>query len=158
MKSSKLVLLAVAVASLVLLGVALYMQHVLKMLPCPWCVIQRYVFAAIALICLVFAALPADKTKIGAGMGLLAALSGAGAAAWHVWIQAHPTVSCGIDPLETSLNTIPTAKLMPFLFYADGLCTTEYPPLLGLSIPQWTLIWFAAFALVLGSVAFKRNR
>lgn len=158
MKSSKLVLLAVAIASLVLLGVALYMQHVLKMLPCPWCVIQRYVFAAIALICLVFAALPADKAKTGAGLGFIAALSGAGVATWHVWIQAHPTVSCGIDPLETSLNTIPTAKLMPFLFYADGLCTTEYPPLLGLSIPQWALIWFAAFALVLGSVAFKRNR
>ncbi len=158
MKSSKLVLLAVAIASLVLLGVALYMQHVLKMLPCPWCVIQRYVFAAIALICLVFAALPADKAKTGAGLGFIAALSGAGVATWHVWIQAHPTVSCGIDPLETSLNTIPTAKLMPFLFYADGLCTTEYPPLLGLSIPQWALIWFAAFALVLGLVAFKRNR
>jgi protein dithiol:quinone oxidoreductase len=158
MKSSKLALLAVAVASLVLLGVALYMQHVLKMLPCPWCVIQRYVFAAIALICLLFAALPADKTKAGAGLGFIAALFGAGAATWHVWIQAHPTVSCGIDPLETSLNTIPTAKLMPFLFYADGLCTTEYPPLLGLSIPQWALLWFAAFALVLGLIAFKRNR
>ena len=139
-------------------GVALYKPHLQKILPSPRCVLPRYVFAAIALICLVFAALPADKTKIGAGMGLLAALSGAGTAAWHVWIQAHPTVSCGIDPLETSLNTIPTATLMPFLFYADGLCTTEYPPLLGLSIPQWTLIWFAAFVLVLGSVAFKRNR
>ena len=158
MNTSKPVLLAVALAALALLGVGLYMQHVLKMQPCPLCVIQRYAFAAIALVCLVSAVLPGNSIKIGAGLSMLAALSGGGVAIWHLWVKAHPAVSCGIDPLETSLNTIPTAKLMPFLFYADGLCATEYPPLLGLSIPQWALIWFAIFALVLGRVAFKRAR
>jgi disulfide bond formation protein DsbB len=158
MKTSKPVLLAVAIASFALLGVALYLQFVHRMLPCPLCIIQRYAFAAVALICLIVAVLPRGAVKAGAGFGMLAALAGAGVAGWHLWVKAHPTVSCGIDPLETSLNTIPTAKLLPFLFKADGLCTTEYAPIFGLSIPQWSLAWFVAFVLVLGWIAFKRAR
>jgi protein dithiol:quinone oxidoreductase len=158
MKTSKPVLIGAALASLFLLGVGLFMQHVMKQLPCPLCVLQRYAFAAIALICLATAALPQRALKGGALLGLLAALSGAGVAIYHLWIISHPSMSCGIDPLETSLNTIPTAKLMPFLFYADGLCTTVYPPIFGLSMPLWALIWFALFAITLGWIAFKRSR
>jgi disulfide bond formation protein DsbB len=158
MKNSKPVLLVVGLAALALLGAALYLQLVEKMLPCPLCIIQRYAFAAVALICLIAAALPVRAGKFGAGLGMLAAISGAGVAVWHLWVIAHPTVSCGIDPLETSLNTIPTARMLPFLFQADGLCTTEYAPILGLSIPQWSLFWFTAFAVTLGVLAFRRNR
>ena len=149
------VLLAAAFISLALLAVALYLQHGMDMLPCPLCVLQRYAFAAVALICLVAAGLPSGGQRAGAGLGLLAALAGLGTAGWHLWIKAHPTVSCGIDPLETSLNTIPTARMLPFLFQADGLCTTEYAPILGLSIPQWSLIWFAVLAIVLGRTALR---
>jgi protein dithiol:quinone oxidoreductase len=160
MNTSKPVLLGVALLSLAFLGVALYLQHVERMLPCPLCIIQRYLFAALALICLLFALLPgqAGTRKAGAGLGLLTALGGAGVAGWHMWIQAHPTVSCGIDPLETALNTYPTATLLPFLFKADGLCSAGYAPILGLSIPQWSFAWFAIFAIALGMLFFKRRR
>jgi disulfide bond formation protein DsbB len=135
--------------SFALLGVALYLQHMRNMLPCPLCIIQRYAFVAVGIICLVFAMLPRGAVKPGALLGALASLAGAGVAGWHLWVKAHPDVSCGIDPLETSLNRIPAAELMPFLFKADGLCTTEYDPILGLSIPQWSLFWFAVFTIVL---------
>jgi disulfide bond formation protein DsbB len=158
MKSTKTVLFAVALASLALLGVALYLQHGMNMLPCPLCVIQRYAFAAVALICIVAALLPPRAAKVGAGLGVVAALSGAGVAIYHLWVKANPTVSCGIDPLETSLNKIPTADLMPFLFFADGLCTTDYPPILGLSIPQWALLWFSVFAIALAWAALRSKR
>lgn len=151
------VLLAVALVSMILLAVALYLQHVMNMLPCPLCVIQRYAFAAVAIICLVAAgrrSLGAQRT--GTGLAAVAALAGVGTAGYHLWIKANPTISCGIDPLETSLNTIPTARLLPFLFQADGLCTTEYEPILGLSIPQWSFIWFAIFAIALGWTAWRR--
>ncbi len=156
--SAKPLLLLIAAAALAMLGVALYLQFVENMLPCPLCIMQRYGFAAIALICLVTAMLPQPASKAGAGLGLLAALTGGGVASWHLWIKAHPAVSCGIDPLETSLNKIFTAELLPFLFKADGLCTTDYDPILGLSIPQWSLAGFIAFALVLGWLAFRRAR
>lgn len=158
MKNSKSVLLAVAITSIGLIAFALYLQHVKNMLPCPMCILQRYAFAAVALISIVFVLLPRGAVRFGAGLGILAAITGAGLAGRHLWIIANPTISCGIDPLETSLNTIPTAKLLPSVFKADGLCTTLYEPILGLSIPQWALTWFVAFALVLGWVALRRSR
>jgi disulfide bond formation protein DsbB len=158
MKTSKPVLLVVAFLSLGLLAYALYLQHVQNMLPCPLCIIQRYAFAAVAVICLVFALLPRTATRLGANLGALAALAGAGVAGWHLWVKAHPAVSCGIDPLETSLNTIPTAELLPFVFKADGLCTTEYAPILGLSIPQWSLLWFAVFAILLIWASLRQSQ
>ena len=158
MKTSKSALLIAAFISLALIGVGLYLQHVKDMAPCPLCVIQRYAFAAVALICLISAALQGGAAKVGAGLGAVAAFAGAGVAGWHLYIKANPTVSCGIDPLETSLNTIPTANLLPFLFKADGLCTTEYDPILGLSIPQWALIWFVILGIALVRIAFRRMR
>lgn len=158
MKTSRPVLFVVALVSFALLGFALYLQHAQNMLPCPLCIIQRYAFAAVGLISLLFAVLPRSATKFGASLGTLAALSGAGVAGWHLWVKAHPTVSCGIDPLETSLNKIPTAELLPFLFKADGLCTAEYAPIIGLSIPQWSLLWFAVFAIVLFWAALRQSR
>jgi disulfide bond formation protein DsbB len=119
MRTSKPVLVAAGTICFALVGYALYLQHVLEMLPCPLCVLQRYAFVAVGLLCFIFAALPRAATKAGALLAALAALVGAGIAGWHLWVKAHPTVSCGIDPLETSLNKIFTAELMPFLFKAD---------------------------------------
>lgn len=154
--SKKTVLLLVGLAAFGLLGVALYMQHVLEQLPCPLCVMQRYAFFTVGVVCLVSSALQPGAAKAGNALGAIAALTGAGISSYHVWVQAHPAVSCGIDPLETALNKIPPAKLLPWLFHADGFCTTEYPPLLGLSTPQWALIWFGVFAIVLGWNLFRR--
>ncbi|HJV53650.1 MAG TPA: disulfide bond formation protein B [Noviherbaspirillum sp.] len=158
MKTSKPVLLAVGVIALSLVGFALYLQHVKNMLPCPLCVIQRYIFVGLALVCFIFAALPNAAARLGAALAALTALSGVGVASWHLWIKAHPSVSCGIDPLETSLNKIPTAELLPYVFKADGLCTTEYAPILGLQTPSWSFIWFTIFALILIWAALRRSR
>ncbi len=158
MKTSKPVLLAVGLTAFALVGFALYLQHAKDMLPCPLCVLQRYAFISVGLICLIFAALPRAATKVGASLGTLAALTGAGIAGWHLWVKAHPSISCGIDPLETSLNKIATAELLPFVFKADGLCSAEYAPILGLSTPQWSLIWFSTFALVLIWAGLRQSR
>ena len=96
--------------------------------------------------------------RVGAALSALASLTGAGIAIRHLWIKAHPTISCGIDPLETSLNKIFIARWFPTLFQADGLCTTEYDPIFGLSIPQWALVWFAIFAIALIFVAMRSKR
>lgn len=157
MKTSKPVLIAVGVISLALVGFALYLQHAKGQMPCPLCVIQRYLFISLAAVCFLFAALPRGLTRFGASLGVLTALGGAGVAGWHVWVKANPSVSCGIDPLETALNKYPTAELMPFLFKADGFCSAEYPAILGLSNPQWSLIWFVTLALVLIWAALRRS-
>ena len=158
MKSSRLILLAVAIACIGMLAVGLYLQLVLAMLPCPLCVMQRYAFAALALICLIGTFLPTAARRFASGLACVAAISGAGIAIRHLWVKAHPTVSCGIDPLETALNKNFLANSFPLLFQADGLCTTDYPPIFGLSIPQWALVWFIAFALLTGMLAWRGAR
>ncbi|AMP11671.1 disulfide bond formation DsbB family protein [Collimonas arenae] len=159
MKTSKSVLLIVAFISLAILGAALYLQHVEDMQPCPLCVIQRYAFAAIALVCLVCAGLPNGAQKAGASLGILAGLGGAGTAIWHLWVIAHPSTSCGRDALEAPMNALPPATLLPSVFKVDAfaLCTTAYDAILGLSIPQWSLLWFVVLVVILVAALFKRN-
>lgn len=155
---AKPLLLLTALACIAMLAVGLYLQQVLDMLPCPLCILQRYAFAAVALACLVTVVLPASATRMGAALAGAASLTGAGIAIRHLWVKAHPEISCGIDPLETALNKVFIAEWFPTLFQPDGLCSTEYAPILGLSIPQWALAWFTVFAIVTGAIALRKRR
>jgi disulfide bond formation protein DsbB len=157
-KFAKPVLALVALIAIGLLGVGLYLQLVKEMLPCPLCILQRYGFALTALVCLITVALPKQYLRAGAAAASLASIAGAGVAIRHLWVKAHPTISCGIDVLEVFLNKIIFANWLPALFEADGLCTTEYDPILGLSIPAWALIWFAIFAISLSWLALRYRR
>lgn len=143
--SNRNVLLAIALVSFGMIGAAMYLQHVLLLMPCPLCVIQRYLFIAIGLAALVGAF--TSKPKAAAGVGLLAALGGLGVAGKQLWIIAHPGLSCGIDPMETTLNKIPTAEFLPWLFYAEGLCQDATEKFMGLQIPLWAFIWFGILAV-----------
>lgn len=158
MNRTKIALISTALSCLLLLIIALYLQLVEKMLPCPLCVMQRYAFAAIALSCLIALALPRAIRRIGFALGFASALFGIGSAGYHLWVLSNPAVSCGIDPLETGLNKIFLSEMLPFLFKADGLCDTPYPPIFGLSIPAWAMIWFLIFALVLGVLLFAKKK
>jgi disulfide bond formation protein DsbB len=60
--------------------------------------------------------------------------------------------------METALNKIPTATLMPWLFRADGLCEDARDTLLGLSIPQWSAVWFVLLAATLVWILARRSR
>ena len=155
MNQSRNLLLAIAAACIALLGVAMFLQHVMDMLPCPLCVIQRYLFLGVAVACLIGAF--AGQPKLGAGLGLLGALGGMGVAGKHLYVLANPGLSCGIDPLQTSLNKIFTAEYLPFMFQADGLCEDALAPFFGLSIPQWSFLWFALFGIALIWVLARRK-
>jgi len=136
---AKPILFVTALACFAMLAVGLYLQLVLDMLPCPLCILQRYAFVAVALACLVTVALPSAATRLGAAAACVASLTGAGIA------------------IRPSLNKVFIADWIPALFQADGLCTTEYDPILGLSIPQWALVWFTVFALVTATIALRKR-
>lgn len=145
MKRTPLLLLAILTASLGLLGYALYLQLVKDMLPCPLCVAQRYAFAACALLALLALVLPQRLQRGLIVLGSLAAAYGLSVAMEHLHVLANPGLSCGIDPLEVALNKSPLSTWLPTLFRANGLCDAPYPPILGLSIPAWALVWFIVF-------------
>jgi len=156
MPRSRSVLLLISLVSFALVGVAVYLQLVHDMLPCPLCVIQRYAFIGIGIAALIGAL--SGKVRAGAGVALLAALGGLGTVGKHLYVLANPGFSCGIDPMETTLNTIPTATMMPWLFKAEGLCESATDRLFGLSIPQWSAVWFVLLTLGLVWVLFASRR
>ncbi len=134
---------------LALLAEALILQHLKGVAPCPLCIVQREGFFLIALVALA-AAVHNPRRRGAAAYAAavaLAAASGLGVAIWHLWSFYHPKFGCGIDVMEKIVNDLPTAKLLPFIFYASGDCAAKHEPLFGLQIPEWSLIWFSLFFL-----------
>lgn len=128
-------------------GLALHWQHGLGMDPCPLCVIQRYAFLLAGLAA--FAAALSRRSGPGLWGALGAALAGAWAAGEQLYVLAHPGTSCGIDPKETWLNALWTAKAAPWLFEARGLCEEAADRVAGLLIPQWAALAWAGLILAL---------
>lgn len=154
--SNRQILFAISSICFALIGVALYLQHIQEMLPCPLCVIQRYMFLAIGVATLVAAI--SGKVREGTVLALLAAFGGLYAVGKHLYVIANPGFSCGIDPMETFLNKIPTAEYLPWLFRADGLCEGATDSLLGLAIPQWSAVWFVVLTALLAFVLLRQRR
>lgn len=159
--NSRTLLGAIFLACLVIFGFALYLQHIEVIEPCPMCILQRYSFAMIAIIALVGTI--HNPGPIGAriyGVFVLAgALTGAGIASRHSWLQRFPSpsYSCGAD-LEYLLDTFPFAKALPAIFSGTGECSKVQWRMLGLSIPEWALIWFVVFAIVALVVIVRARR
>ena len=146
-----------ALVPLALLALALILQHLKGQAPCPLCVLQRAGFLLYALIALA-AAIHQPRQRAAAAYAAalaLAALAGLGVAIRHVWVLYHPKFGCGIDLLEQFVNDLPTARLLPWLLHASGECAAPHEPILGLQVPEWSLIWFSLLLLASILFAFK---
>ncbi|VWC63151.1 disulfide bond formation protein B 2 [Burkholderia lata] len=148
-RAERWTLLAIGVASLALVAGALWIQLAWQEDPCPLCIIQRYLFLLIALFAFVAAA-GGRRVALLRGLSLATALAGAAVAIRHIYVQAHPGFSCGFDALQPVVDGLPPAHWLPLVFKVGGLCETLYPPILGLSLPMWALVGFAAIAAALG--------
>ena len=155
MPKNRTLLTAIGLICYALIGAALYLQHAKDMLPCPLCVIQRYAYIFAG----TFALLAAwtRPAKVWNALALIASLTGLGYVGKHLYVLAHPGFSCGMDPMETLLNKIPTATAMPWLFQADGLCEDATSGVLGLSIPQWSAVWFVIVTAALLYTLVRRR-
>lgn len=153
-------LMLLAVVCLALVAGALYFQFVKGEDPCPLCIIQRYFFLLVAIFAFIGAGLRGwGGIALLETLAAISALAGLATAARHVYVQAHPGFSCGFDALQPLVDSLPPAQWLPQVFKVAGLCETLYPPILGLSIPQWSLAAFAVMFLALaGSIAGKRRQ
>lgn len=150
-----------AAATGLILDAVFYMQDYLGLDPCPMCVLSRYTFTAIAIVALV-AAIHGPRAlalKVYASVITLLAAAGAGVSIRHSWLQHFPpaTESCGAD-LEFLLNSLPLSQALPKIFSGTGSCSSVHWKLLGLSIPEWALVWFVIFAALAIWIGFVRNR
>ncbi|MGO4282107.1 Thiol:disulfide interchange protein DsbB [Cupriavidus sp. OV038] len=155
--NSRAYFLLIAVLSFAMLGAALYFQFVEGYQPCPLCIMQRFAFVGIGLFSLL-AALAQNTRTLWQGLGMLSGVAGIAVAGYHVSLLLNPKSSCGIDPLENWVNALPTARLLPQVFFSDGLCTAPLPPLFGISIPAWSLIWLVILTVTLAVGLIRREK
>ena len=145
--SPRILLAIIGFACIGLLTTAWYLQYGPdRQQPCPLCVLQRYAYMALAIVCLLAAAHGPRRSGmlVYAALADLVAGTGAGLALWQVTKGASMD-SCLADPIGEFVNGLPPANWWPEFLFANGGCADKYPPILGLYVPQWSLIWFAIF-------------
>jgi len=158
--SPRIVFAAIFVACAALLSFALFLQESGGLEPCPMCILQRYAFIAVGVVALV-AAIHAPRgwgIRVYGVVTALLALVGAGIAIRHSYLQHFPPAveSCGTD-LEFLLDAFPLAQALPKIFAGTGSCSKVDWRFLGLSIPEWNIVWYLAFAALALWAAFRKS-
>lgn len=151
-------LLAAFCASLV--GGSFFVQHVLLVEPCPLCIVQRFTYAALALVFLAVA-LSRRRPRVQRGLlglALVLVLAGGGVAAYQSQLQLFPVAEAATcsPSLSYMLDTLPVNEVIGRLFQAHGDCSDTSFTILGLTLAQ---ISFGIFAgLLLWLVPALRRR
>jgi len=155
--------LAVFLACAALMAYGLYLQHAEGLEPCPLCILQRYAFVLSGVIALV-AALHGPGRVGGWIYSILLVLSagiGAGIAGRQTWLQHNPpkVLDCGPD-LAYMIDSFPLGEVLPKIFKGEGDCAKVVWKFLGLSIPEWALLWFIAIigAAIVAAMTIRRTR
>jgi disulfide bond formation protein DsbB len=146
-----LLLAGMAALSIAAVGAALVSQHVYGMEPCPWCILQRVIFLAIALVCLVGFV----STRIAGVLALVLSLCGIGAALWQHFKAASST-SCALTVADQIVIAMKLDSLWPDVFLARASCADAAVNLMGAPYEFWSLALFVV--MTAASVAVVRAR
>lgn len=132
-----------------LLAIALVTQFHSGLEPCPLCIFQRIAFTVLACIFLVGGLHAPSGTggrRMYAGLAFLAAVVGAAIATRHVWLQHLPpdqVPMCG-PGLNYLMDAMPLTSVVRKVLVGSGECARVDWRFLGLSMPEWSLLWFIA--------------
>ncbi|MGM0831879.1 disulfide bond formation protein B [Halomonas qinghailakensis] len=144
--------LAGFVFCVLMMAVALGLEHIMGLEPCPLCIFQRVAVIATGLV-LAIAALHNPNGALGKAiygvLGLAAAGTGAFIAGRHVWLQGLPAdevPTCG-PGLEYMMDILPMQEVVAMVLTGSGECAEIDFMFLGLSLPAWTLIGFLLLAI-----------
>jgi len=152
--------MAGALVCAALLAYGYYLQYFAGQDPCPLCLVQRFFYYGI-LIVLAAGALhgPGRKGVIAYSIGaLLFAAGGTATAVRQVWLQHLPAdqvPACGPD-LYYMVENFPLGRTLQLLMRGSGQCAEVHWTFLGLSIAEWSLAWFLAFAALALFLALRR--
>ena len=158
--ASRIVFAFVFVDCAALIALALYLQEHDGLEPCPMCILQRYAFILIGVVALA-GAIHGPRglaLKVYGALVVLLSAAGGGVAMRHSWLQHFPpkVETCGAD-LDFLMGNFPLSQALPKVFAGTGSCSTVDWTLLGLSIPEWAIAWFATFAALAIWMAFFRR-
>ncbi len=144
-----------------IIGVALYMEHVMLLQPCGLCITQRVFVILVGFICL--AAAVHNPGEIGTrNYGLAAAaacVAGGYFAGRQIWLQHLPedqVPACG-PGLSYIMDNFPLMDLLSFLLKGDGNCAEVTWRFLGLlSIAELSMLGFIGLIMLCLFQAFRK--
>ena len=143
-------------ACVAIMGGALYLEHVLGQQPCPLCIIQRVCVIVFGVVCLLAAVHAPGRGY--AGLAGLAALVGAGTAGRQVWLQNVPLdqLPACLPSFDYMLEALPFQEIFRLVLQGSADCAEVNWTLLGMSIPEWSLLAFAGMLLFAGYQWLRR--
>jgi protein dithiol:quinone oxidoreductase len=140
-------LAGIAAVGIGAVGAALVSQHVYGMQPCPWCVLQRVIFLAIAAAALLALVLPGLLRGLFLLVLTALAASGVAAAVWQHFVAAS-AASCNLTLADRIVGTLTLDALWPEVFMATATCAEAKVNLFGLPYEAWSGLLFAVMALI----------
>ncbi len=134
---------ATGLACIAAVGAALVSQHAYGMQPCPWCVLQRVIFLAIAIACGVGLIWRSATGRATAGaLGAFLALCGIAAALWQHF-QAAASASCNLTLADKIVSGwLGLDRLLPDVFSPRASCAEAAVNLFGVPYDVWSLALF----------------
>ena len=138
----------VAIASLGAVATALVHQYAFDMLPCAWCVLQRLIFLAIAVVSALGLWLQARPVR-NTLAAVIALLAGSGiASAWYQHVSAADRASCHLSLAQRLVSyTLHLDTVLPSVFAIRVGCAAGATALLGIRYEFWSLSAFALLAI-----------
>lgn|SRR5690625_1983242 len=151
----RLLNLLIFVASVAIIGGALYMEHVMLLEPCGLCITQRVFVVLAGLVCLASAVHNPGETgrrnyALGAAAMCVAGSYFAIRQIWMTYLPPEKVPACG-PGFSYMVENFPLMDTLSFLLQGDGNCAAVDWRFLGLlSIPEMALLGFIGlFALCL---------
>ena len=139
------------------LAAALVSQHVFGMEPCPWCVLQRLIFVAIALACLIGLGWRAAAGRVlAAGLVLALASSGVAAGLWQHFVAAK-SQSCNLTLADRIVTGLQLDTLLADVFSPRASCADAAVDLLGVPYVFWAIALFVLIAITAVQVVRLRS-
>jgi disulfide bond formation protein DsbB len=150
-------LTSIATVCMAAIGLALVSQHLYDMQPCPWCVLQRAVFAAIFLACLPGMLLSTGWAhRLSGSLSLVLSGAGLAAALWQHFVAAASS-SCRLTLAERIVSGLRLDAFAPEVFAPRASCADAAVDLLGVPYEFWSAALFVSVGVVAATVAFARR-
>lgn len=111
------------------------------------CIVQRYCLIGVGVFSALAACCSGPRGQRGWGvLAVLVAGFGAFTAARQSWLQWYPPefATCGRD-LFGMIESFPLQRVIPMVFAGSGDCSAVDWRFLGLTIANWSFVWFVIF-------------
>lgn len=156
--SSRCILHLIALLCVAAVAAALASQHLFDMPPCAWCVFQRLLFLAIALVCwtgVLAGRFSALLPRLAGALAALIALGGVAAGGYQHTVAAQ-MFSCDLTFADRFMVDSGLDAGLPWLFGIFASCMDAQVKLLGVEYVMWAMALFIGVAGLGVAAALKR--